>query len=83
MIEDINEPIAVLSKFERGKIEPLRFKWRRRTYKIDKVNGNWERREGQFLVYYFSVATSNSGLFEIFLDSRNMGWRLGKIFIEG
>ena len=43
-IEKIDEPIRVLAVFSGGAIEPLRFRWGRRTYNIDRVNGRWTDR---------------------------------------
>ena len=45
-IERIAEPIRVLAVFSAGAIEPLRFRWGRRTYKIDRINGRWTDRGG-------------------------------------
>jgi len=39
--EDVNEPIEVIVVFRNRKMQPLRFKWNERVYKISNVNGGW------------------------------------------
>ncbi len=46
-IERIDEPIRVLATFSNGQARPVRFRWGRRTYPIQEINGRWtDRGEG-------------------------------------
>jgi len=47
MIESIEEPVEVLARFDRGHMTPFRFRWNQSVFKIAKVTGEWEDREGK------------------------------------
>jgi hypothetical protein len=82
MVRDINEPIAVLTRFSKGQIDPLRFKWNQRVYDIDRVSGKWEEREGQYKLYYFAVVTREEDYYELIYNTRTMGWTLSRTDME-
>ena len=82
MVRDINEPIAVLTRFSKGQIDPLRFKWNKRVYDIDRVSGKWEEREGQYKLYYFAVVTREEDYYEIIYNTRTMSWVLSRTDME-
>jgi hypothetical protein len=77
----INEPIAVDCIFKNPGISPRYFQWRNRTYRITKVNGRWQRREGKFLIYCFAITDENDNGFEIELNTEDMKWQMLKINI--
>ena len=81
--EDVYEPIEVLAVFRKGKLEPIRFKWNERVYKIGKVNGCWVSDEGINRYYHYSVTVGGPDCFEICYDSRNMTWELARVCLEG
>ncbi|MBD3349369.1 MAG: hypothetical protein GF400_09280 [Candidatus Eisenbacteria bacterium] len=82
MVKDIGEPVAVLARFSKGQIDPLRFKWHKRIYDVDRVSGKWEEREGQYKLYYFAVVTDVEDYYELIYSTRTMGWTLSRTDME-
>ena len=82
MVKDVGEPIAVLTRFSKGQIDPLRFKWNNRIYDIDRVSAKWEEREGQYKLYYFAVVTREEDYYEIVYNTRTMSWTLTRTDME-
>ncbi len=80
--ETIEEPIAVVCVFNSPGIIPKMFYWRKRTYQICQVNGHWQRREGNFLIYGFAVSDNNDNVYELEFNTANLVWRLQKIGFE-
>jgi hypothetical protein len=83
MIEKIQEPIEVLTKFLEGKIQPLRFRWRGRTFTVSETTGNWVKRVGEHRVHYFSVGVGTKDYYEICYEARTLRWSLENIYLEG
>jgi len=81
--EEIFEPIEVICHFKSGKMNPIRFKWNERAYKVKKVNGYWISDEGINRFYHFSVSVEGSDFFELTFDMRGMNWELSRICMEG
>ena len=87
MLEKLNEPIDVLVKFNRDKencrhlVAPTHFKWQDRTYEIEKVNLVHKRRDGNDMVYYFSVSDS-ANHFRLAFFTRDLSWRIEELFSE-
>ena len=82
MHEKINEPVEVLVKFSKEKMSPTFFKWREKTYKIEKLNLVHKKNDGNDKVYYFSVS-DNVNFFRLAFSTRDMGWVLEELFYEG
>ncbi|MCX8015259.1 MAG: DUF6504 family protein [candidate division WOR-3 bacterium] len=80
--QTVNEPITVDCLFKNPGILPKMFVWRNRVYHIINVNGQWQRREGKFLVYYFAVSDEHGNCYEIEFDSKDMKWQLLKVAFE-
>jgi hypothetical protein len=83
MIQDINEPVTVLTRFSGGQLDPLRFKWKNRVFDVDRVTGKWEEHDGQYKLYYFSVVTKEEDFYELVYGTRTMGWTLVRTDLEG
>jgi hypothetical protein len=81
--EDVYEPVDVIAVFQNGKMQPLRFKWNERVYKVTKVNGEWVSDEGSNRFYHYSVMVGGPDCFELCYDSRNMNWELARVCLEG
>jgi hypothetical protein len=73
---ELSEPIEVVALFEKGKMKPMRFRWREKNFEIEQVHGSWENRVGKYKKIHFAVVDSASNLFEISYDERKMSWRL-------
>ncbi len=83
MIQEINEPVAVLTKFSGGQIDPLRFKWKNRVFDVDRVTGKWEEHDGQYKLHYFAVVTKQEDYYELIYNTRTMGWTLSRTDLDG
>ncbi len=81
-IEVLDEAIKVRADFTAGLIRPLAFKRNGRIWRIGKVNAHWEDRRERFNRYFFSVEAEGN-IFEIHLDSRDMSWRLDRVYLDG
>ena len=82
MYEKINEPVEVLVKFSKEKMLPTFFKWRAKTYKVEKLNLVHKKNDGGDKIYYFSVS-DNINFFRLAFSTRDMGWVLEELFYEG
>lgn len=79
VIEEIGEDVKVLASFVNGKLQPVIFKWRNRTYQPLTIASSWSDYEGQFKRVYFSVLTDQSNLYELCFHTRNFQWCLVRI----
>ena len=82
MLEKLNEPIDILVKFNQNKVVPTFFKWRGKTYKIEKINLIHRERDGNDKKYYFSVS-DNANYFRLAFSTRDLSWRIEELFFEG
>ncbi len=82
MFEKINEPVEVLVKFNKTAVEPTFFKWRSKTYKIEKINLVHREGRGDGKVYYFSVS-DNANFFRLAFFTGDLSWRLEELYYEG
>lgn len=81
--EDINDPIEVIVLFRGGKIRPVKFRWKDRVYKIERVNGGWVSDEGKNRFYHYSVMTEGPDVYEISYNSDRFSWRIDRVCMEG
>lgn len=78
MFETLNEPVDVLTAFLEGRVRPLRFRWKGRVVRIQRVTGEWSRREGAARLAYFSVEGPSAETYELCYDPRGPSWTLCK-----
>jgi hypothetical protein len=78
MFESLNDPVDVLTAFVGGQLQPLRFRWQGKVYRVRKVTGRWGRREGQTQLQYFSVETARGETYELCFDHRAPRWILSR-----
>ena len=81
--EDIFEPIEVITYFRDGQLQPLRFRWNGRVYKINHVHGQWQEHQGHGRQIHYSVSSDGPDNFEILFDSGDFTWQLARIGMEG
>jgi len=81
--EDINDPIEVIAVFRQGKLRPLKFRWRDRVYKIERVNGGWVTDEGKNRLYHYSVSANSPDVYEISYNSDRFAWNIDRVCLEG
>lgn len=82
MIEKVDEPIEVSVNFNKNKVLPVLFKWRGKTYHIEKLNLVHKKRSGNDKIYYFSVS-DNANFFRLAFSTADLSWRLEELYYEG
>lgn len=82
-MERPDEPIQVVARFRKGKIEPTKFLWGGRPQTVKSVTGKWATRDGADKIYHFAVLNDAGTYFEISLRTRDMGWRLDRYDPDG
>lgn len=82
MHEKINEPVEVLVKFSKTKVEPAFLKWRLKTYRLEKVNLVHKERRGNDKIYYFSVS-DKINFFRLAFFTGDLSWRLEELYCDG
>ncbi len=83
VIEKVQEPIEVLTKFLEGQIQPLKFRWRGRVFVVSEVTGTWVKRVGEHQMHFFSVGVGTNDYYEISYEARTSRWKLENIYLEG
>jgi hypothetical protein len=78
MFESAQDAIEVLSVFTASGMEPLRFRWRGSVFRVVKLTGRWQRREGSALMHHFAVECQNGESFELCFDPRSSRWSLNR-----
>jgi hypothetical protein len=83
MVEAIDEPIEVLTLFRKGKVKPVRFKWKNRVVRVRRVTGDWTASAGRDRIHYFSVLGDGADYFEIAYHTGKMSWTLARVWLDG
>ena len=78
MFESLQDSVDVLTAFVGGRLDPLRFRWKGKVYRVSKITGRWTRREGQTVLRYFSVEARGPESFELYYDPRGPKWVLSR-----
>jgi len=81
MLEQINEPIEVVSYFKQGRLIPVKFFWQGKPYFVQKVNLDYSHWEGRSKVYYFAVS-DNVNYFKLQFDTDTLKWILLESYTE-
>ena len=81
MYENINEQVQVLVSFAGNKIQPLVFRWGKKTYKIKKVHLVHVNNQGREKLYHFSV-TDEHNYFKLTFSTENLQWVLSERYVE-
>ena len=82
-VEELNDPIDVVTVFRDGKMAPVKFRWAGRTYPIARVAYAWVTRQGAYPVHHFSVFTDDGQSVEILLNIQTMQWSIVKVQMDG
>jgi hypothetical protein len=81
-MEKLGERIDVVGVFRDNGVRPLRIRWRKTVYPVERITGAWTFREGDHKEYHFSVIIPGGVILEICLDTRDMTWSLERFFQE-
>ena len=80
-IEKIGEPIRVLADCAGGAVNPVRFRWGKRSYAVAAVNGRWVDRHGEAYSLHYSVQVGDETYY-IHFDSGEVQWWLDQVIAE-
>ena len=78
MFESLNDPVDVLTAYVEGRVQPLRFRWQGKVIRVNRVTGEWNRREGQAVLRYFALESDAAESFELCYDPRGPRWLLSR-----
>ena len=81
--EDIQDKIEMIALFQDGRIRPLKFRWKERVYRVERVNGEWVSDEGETRFHHYSVMTTGPDVYELTYNSQSSGWRLNRVCLVG
>ncbi|MCB2200858.1 hypothetical protein KQI63_15745 [bacterium] len=82
--EEIGDRIEVIAVFPvGGRLKPLKFKWKQRVYKIERVISSRKERTGQVDQQVYVVLGESGDVYEVgqFVDSNQ--WMLLRIGLDG
>ncbi|MBN1444937.1 MAG: hypothetical protein JW957_02370 [Candidatus Omnitrophica bacterium] len=82
MTEEILEDVEVGAVFGRSGVRPGWFVWNGRRYPVEKVNYVWHDKNGEEVIYYFSVA-AGANMYELSFYTGKLKWMLERIYVEG
>jgi hypothetical protein len=82
MLEKVDDPIEVMASFNSRKVMPTFFKWKGKTYHIEKLNLVHKERDGNDKIYYFSVS-DKVNYFRLAFFTRDLSWRIQELFFDG
>ena len=70
------ETINVIASFGPSyRVRPVRFRWSGRLFDVKEVTYSWKSREGQKVIYHFSV-TDGKTLYELTFDTHSLLWKV-------
>lgn len=82
-LEEIHDPVEVIALFRRGKLSPLKFRWKERVFSVKCVNGGWNTSEGAVRFHHFAVMTEGPDVYELSYNERSQEWMLEKVSMAG
>ena len=82
-IEDIRESIEVIALFRKGELLPLRFRWKGRVYRVNRINGGWRTDEGTARFHHFAVMTGGTDVYELSYNESTHDWKIEKVSLVG
>lgn len=82
-VEHLNEAVKVRADFQGGRIVPLVFRRKDKSYKVLQVNAAWEDREGAQKLYFFSVTADSGDVYQLRFSGKDMTWYVDLVMMEG
>lgn len=82
MLEKVDDSIEVMVNFSNHKVRPVFFKWKDKTYQVEKLNLVHQEKDGNDKIYYFSVS-DKVNYFRLAFFTCDLSWRIQELFFEG
>ena len=83
MNQEINESVAVIVLFDKGKVQPLRIKWHNRVYRVKKIFNTWRQKVGYGYEIHIAVEVDSSDSMELVIDASDLSWRIARVTVAG
>ncbi len=68
--------VDVLTFFENGKMDPVKFRMNGRVYPIRRIKKKWRENRGATEMYHFLIESDGKNKYELHFDSRKFVWAL-------
>jgi hypothetical protein len=75
-------PVEVLVRFDPAGMTTFRFRWNATVFRVSRVTGRWEDREGQFRRWHYGVIADTGDFFELRCDQKDLRWVLASAAID-
>jgi hypothetical protein len=76
-VEKTDEPLKVRADFSSaGVISPIFLRRGERAYRVRRINGRWEDREGLYRIHYFSLTVDSGDVYQVAFRPGECCWRL-------
>lgn len=72
---EVGDKVAVLAKFEGGKLVPVVIRWQGRRYWVQQLNLHHQEKRGDDVLHYFAVSTE-IGDATLSYSQKFLSWRL-------
>ena len=71
--------VDVLTFFQDGKMDPIKFRFNGKVYPINRIAKQWTEPEGLSQRYHYLVESDGQDSFELQFDSTKFTWQLKKV----
>ena len=79
MLQKIDENIDIILIYKNNSMFPVKFRWNDKHYPVKRINNRWVEREGSFKKYFFTLSCGKEEVYEVYLHTKNMNWKLNAI----
>ncbi len=69
-------PIDVLTFFENGRIDPIKFRLNGRVYPVKRIYKQWKNKRGDHQMHHFLIQSEGQDSYELRFDSSKFTWKL-------
>jgi len=70
----LNEPVAVLARFEAGRAIPVRFRLGRRTLTVGRITRQWMHCEDGSRQFYYALFADDRRFWQLAFETRDLRW---------
>ena len=82
MFQTLGDRVSVLGIFKSGKLKPLRFFWKNKTFPISHITTTYCIKDGEVQKEVFAVK-SFGNIYKLVYIPKDYSWILEEVFLEG
>ena len=82
MTTEVDEWVKVGVVFSAGTAKPAWFMWRNQKHMIKETTYTWQEKVGETTLSFFSCS-DGANLYELVFDSKQLSWKLSKVYSDG